>query len=90
MFLNGSKLIAQSHPKVKWLIRGGKINRPICPFGDPDNCIFHFYLSVHNINPSSRALFEIQNVVPTHIVYIPNTFEKQPMQCSNFSVVWFD
>ena len=72
------------------LFRGGKINRPCRPFGDPDDCIFHFYLSVDDLNPSVVALFEILNVVPTHIKYIPNPCEKQPMQCINFSFVWFD
>jgi len=55
-----------------------------------DDCIFHFYLSVDDLNPSGEALIEIQNVVPTRIKYILNTLEKQPMQCINFSVVWFD
>ena len=69
--------------------RSGEINRPSRLFGDPNDCIFHFYLSVDDLNPSGVALFEIQNVVPTCIKYIPNTCEKQPMQCINFSVVWF-
>jgi len=73
--------------------RGGEINHlsHLCrPFGDPEDCIFHFYLSVDYLNPSGGTLFEIQNVVPTRIKYIPNTCEKQPMQCINFSVGWFD
>ena len=73
--------------------RDGEIHRPSrpCrPFGNPDDCIFHFYLSVDDLNPSGGALFEIQNVVSTRIKYIPNTCEKQPMQCINFSVIWCD
>ena len=59
--------------EIQHAYRGGKINRPICrccPFGDPDNCIFHFYLSVDDLNPSGGALFAIKNVVPTCIKYI--------------------
>ena len=44
--------------------RDGEIHRPSrpCrPFGNPDDCIFHFYLSVDDLNPSGGALFEIQN-----------------------------
>ena len=55
------------------MIRGGEINclsRPCRPFGDLDDCIFHFYLSMDNLNSSDGALFAIQNVVPTCIKYI--------------------
>ena len=50
--------------------RDGEINRPSRPFSDLDDCIFHFYLSMDNLNSSRGALFAIKNVVPTRIKYI--------------------
>ena len=51
------------------LYRGGEINRPSRPFGNPDDCIFHFYLSVNNLNPSCGAIKTSSFSLPqTHVV----------------------
>jgi len=69
--------------------RGGEINRPSRhwrPFGDPDDCSFHFY----DLNPSSGALFAItmlfQQVSSTYQTHARHS----QMQCIKRSIVWSD
>ena len=74
MFVNHCLFVRNIITKVsRRHYRGGEINGPCRPVGDPDNCIFHFYLSVDDQNPRGGALFAIQNVVPIRIKYIPNS-----------------
>ena len=42
-------------------------------FGDPDDCIFHFYLSVDDLNYIGGAMFEIQHAPSTYQTHTRNS-----------------